>query len=72
MTKPSPPTAGKCVITGPGGNRLAYKVDSNCGGALYFCKTSPHTFTLEFLGGERSLPPGDSIKITQEFTIIHN
>lgn len=63
---------GKCVITGPGGNRLAYKVDSNCGGALYFCKTSPHTFTLEFLGGERSLPPGDSIKITQEFTIIHN
>ncbi|MDR0932170.1 MAG: DUF4838 domain-containing protein [Victivallales bacterium] len=53
--------AGKSTVT--------YKVESNSGGALYLCKVSDNVFNLEFLGKEKSLKPGESIKVVQTFTI---
>ena len=60
---------GRCVLTGTDGSSLAYTVEPAGEGALYFCKTSAHTFTLEFLGKEHTLKPGESIRIVQQFTI---
>ena len=61
--------SGRCVLSGSDGNSLEYTVEPAEAGALYFCKTSPRTFTLEFLGKERTLKPGESIRIIQHFTI---
>ncbi len=63
---------GRCVLSGADGGSLEYTVDPAGEGALYFCKTSPRTFTLEFLGKERTLKPGESIRIVQQFTIHTN
>lgn len=63
---------GKCVLSGSGGSRLEYTVTPADGGSLYLCKISARTFNLEFLGREHRLKPGESIEITQQFTIIHN
>lgn len=49
--------------------RLIYRVDSDCGGDLYLCKIDNRVFTIEFLGAEKKLMPGESLKIIQYFTI---